>query len=88
MLTMRSQFESEINFDIFFKIFIFYMKRVQTLRMFHWGRVQTRSLLAFHTQIKRVSRKKIFTWEGELNEFPSHSNPEQSCSFLKFCELN
>ena len=26
---MRSQFESEMNFDIFFKIFIFYMKGVQ-----------------------------------------------------------
>ena len=77
---MRSQFESEMNFDIFFKIFIFYMKSVQTLRMFHWRRVQTRSLLAFHMQTKRVSRQKIFTWEvtdqskpmkSEINELIS-----------------
>ena len=54
MLKMRSQFESEMNFDIFFKIFIFYMKGVETVQMFHWERVQTRSRLAFHTQIKRV----------------------------------
>ena len=31
----------------------FYNNR--TLRLFHWGRVQTRSLLAFYTQIKRIS---------------------------------
>ena len=41
------------------------MKRVQTPRMFHWGCVQTRSLLAFHMQIKRVSGQKIFTWVDE-----------------------